>query len=144
MDDSMTASQMKHRQMTDDEDDIEHDIAVAPDAQLSANITVLSADNPRVAHIVGEPNSVISTWSDNYTDVGSEDDHASESGNEDVFAFHAKEEWCSSPNCELCEMKRQQGLRFVRTTTKSSDEGSGNVAITNDNRDYPAQDTIEL
>jgi len=107
-----------HSQLTEDEDD-NYTIEIDTDSIRSAG------DSPRVAHIIGEEDSLVSSWTEP-ADREKKIDFAP--SDEEVWFFDREldremetsalrsieEHYCESPHCGICEMKRQSGVRFQR------------------------------
>lgn len=95
--------------------------------------------SPRNAHVVGEEDSIFSGWTGYPTKDNSFDDQSE--GVEGVLgARHGDVHHCSSATCEVCEKKRQQGLKFIGTGSPPRPVGLPSDAA----RDYVEEDTVEL
>lgn len=102
--------------------------------------------NPRLAHIVGEDNSILSSWS-YYNDKNSKGDLGRYDLSKDPrsglarIADGTNVHKCSSATCEICEAQRQSGLQFVPVAMP----GYSHETLPEDSqRVYLAEDTVQL
>jgi hypothetical protein len=111
---------------------------------------------PRLAHVVGEDDSQYTgtSWGNKSRirvepvmstpgDAFSEDYEISPDGTpyEDV-GRHSAGQTCSSPSCQICESRRQQGAktRFVRNQKYDPKPAS----VSSQDRNYVSSDTVDL
>lgn len=94
----------------------------------------------RDAHVIGENDSIFSDWT-GYTGkrpmYGGYDNGVNNGrlGHVSTDVHH-----CSSATCEVCELKRQQGVNFIATSNPSHPGSLPNGA----SREYAADDTVSL
>jgi hypothetical protein len=104
--------------------------------------TASSEHSPRNAHVVGEEDSIFSGWTGYPAKgVASYDDDSQ--GVEGILGKrHGDVHACASATCEVCELKRRQGLglQFIPTGSPPRPLGLPSDAA----RDYVAEDTVEL
>lgn len=118
----------KHRELQNDD---EGGMTTDDDDTLQ-NVTVASP--PRKSYIVGE-NDSLQSWNSRKAKDGQEVFIAS------TQFQHSPHHECSSPNCEACEIKRQQGTRFVLADS-SSDHNE--YMMSQSTRNYEQNDTVDL
>lgn len=122
----------KHRELGDDDDD--GGLATDEDDETMQNVTIDSTP-PRKSYVVGEEESLRS-W-----------DSRGANGQEVYVASpamdyqHSPHHECSSPTCEACEMKRQQGTRFVMA---DSGIDTPTYLPAESDRNYEQEDTVDL
>jgi hypothetical protein len=114
---------------------------------------------PRLTHVVGEDDSIVtsgysndgievqpmyadsrldsSSLLDTTYDDGYLNDYSMEVDSQDNI--HAAHHWCSSPHCQSCELKRQKGVQFIPTS-----EPMTGMIPRNARRDYHLNDTVQL
>ena len=145
---SNVQSTVKHRQLTEDEDEVppgeeEKDILVTRVRSNENKTRELYADDPKIAHIVGENDSSYMAATFGPSPTIEDEEKNDLPSDEELFEHHGPNESCSSPSCAMCEARRQQGPTFVRTTDNlrvDSDEGSGEDPA----RQYTMADTVDL
>ena len=118
---------MKHRQFTADDDD-------SNAAYVGEEDYHKDKAAERMVHIVGEDDSLLEAE----TDDGQAQQllyATSKLAEDQSLTSHS----CSSPNCELCEMKRQSGVAFVQTGEPKRPRLPPDAE-----RSYILSDTIEL
>jgi len=124
----------KHRELGDDEDD--GGLATDEDDETMQNVTIDSTP-PRKSYVVGEDESLRS-WDSR---------HAGADGQEVYVASpamdfqHSPHHECSSPTCEACEKKRQQGTKFVMA---DSGIDTPTYLPAESDRNYEQEDTVDL
>lgn len=103
--------------------------------------------NPRLAHIVGEDNSILSSWSyynDKEKSKGELDHYDLSKDPRSGLARIANGNnvhKCSSATCEICEAQRQSGLQFVPVAMP----GYSHESLPEESqRVYLAEDTVQL
>lgn len=160
---SAEAAALKHRQFIDDEhhqftDDESDEAAVAAKRNGDINLTedISFADSGvsgafpddeievsprRLVHVVDEQNSLISSWeipTSGKEQLLDESEIVPE-GQSPSEVHGSKGHSCSSPNCVLCEQKRQSGVRFIETQLPQPETVPQDAE-----RSYVASDTVEL
>jgi len=104
---------------------------------------------PRMTHVVGEEDSIVSGWT-GYSagspppkDPRELENHGDltcmELGHKRRSDVHA----CTSATCEACEQKRQQGPMFILSMDDNASYTAG-ISPAESNRQYVATDTVDL
>jgi hypothetical protein len=131
----------KHRELVDDDGDgldpgMETDIDPGMETdEYTADYA--SARTPPKSYVVGDGDS---TFEESHQ--GQEVFAASLEQHQEYEDFRqAPHHQCSSPNCDACEAKRQQGIKFV--TAETGFEHAPHLPP-NATRDYDAEDTVSL
>ena len=123
----------KHRELQDDED---LGLTTDDDDTLQNR----EAIPPRKSYVVGEGESVQSWDSQLVPDHDGQEVYAASP----VMDYqHSPHHMCSSPNCELCEQKRQQGTRFIMADS-GKDQHMSFIPSEENDRDYEHDDTVDL
>ena len=123
----------KHRELADDED---AGLTTDDDDTLQNTAAVPQ----RKSYVVGEGDS-IQSWDSGRNGNDGQEVYAAPSPVMDLH--HSPHHMCSSPNCEVCEQKRQQGTRFVMADS-SMDQHSSYIHSEENDRDYEHDDTVDL
>lgn len=114
---------LKHVQYTYDEDDGE--------SVVVHDVTLQSPVSNRRVHVIDEDDSLISNPLSTRMEMPMLSSPAME-------GLH--HEWCSSPNCEVCEWRRQSGgVQFIAPETLFTDHVPYDAQ-----RHYGSNDTVEL
>ena len=124
---------LKHRQHTEDEGD-----------SYTFEIDSETVPSPRIARVVGEEDSLISSWTPpqaakRHLDPSPSDEEVMSSDAqlehemESSVMRSIEEHYCDSPSCEICAMKPQSGVRFQKVhssqrRTRSSRSSGGDFA----------------
>ena len=118
----------KHRELPDDEDD--------EGGMTTDDDETMQASPPRKSYVVGE-NESLQSWTSRQPGDGQEVYMAAAA----TDYQHSPHHECSSPNCEACEKKRQQGTRFVM-----ADPGieAPTYLPADSARQYEQDDTVDL
>ena len=129
---SSADSQSKHREFTDDEDDLGH--------ETDENTAMSPAGPVRKSYVVSDNSLEDSFYSGRSGGEGQEIYKAVDRSRQQRDFRYEPHDECSSPNCEACEMKRRSGTKFV-----AADTGIQSL-ITQDlpPREYEADDTVSL
>lgn len=96
----------------------------------------------RNVHVVGEGDSIISGWT-GFTKQGHAievDDDANNPGK--LGHAHGDVHLCSSATCEVCELKRRNGVQFQPTGTPPPQTSTH--LPSDASREYISEDTVEL
>ena len=101
-----------------------------------------SPDDTRMAHVVGENDSVVSGWSRSHFSSENQHDAAAYGFGGLGLVAGTNVHKCSSATCDVCEAQRQSGLQFVPTAMPS--HSFENLPADLNDRKYLAEDTIQL
>jgi hypothetical protein len=94
----------------------------------------------RGAHVIGETDSIFSDWT-GYTGKRPMDSGYGNGMNNGRLGHVSTDvHQCSSATCEVCELRRQQGVNFIATGSPSHPGSLPNDAT----REYAADDTVSL
>jgi hypothetical protein len=136
--DRSTDSISKHREFHDDED---NDSDLGNETDDNTAVTPIPAMTPqspppqqRLAYIVGDDES----WNTGRSSAMGQEILASSALTE--LLQHGPHVTCSSPNCEVCELKRQMGTKFVASSAAMDSPPREELPP----RRYEAEDTVSL
>lgn len=124
----------KHRELQEDED---LGLTTDDDDTLQQREVIPQ----RKSYVVGEADSVQS-W-DSRKSPGNDGQEVYAASSPVVDYQHSPHHMCSSPNCELCEQKRQQGTRFIMADS-GNDQHVSFIPSEENDRDYEHDDTVDL
>lgn len=131
---SSDESLSKHRELADDDDG-----GMSTDDETMQNVTAETETPPRKSYIVGE-NESLQSWDSRRTGMDGQEVYVANVAAMDYR--HSPHHMCSSPNCEMCEQKRQQGTRFVMAD--SGMDGHASFIPSESARQYEHEDTVDL
>jgi len=122
----------KHRELADDDDG-----DMSTDDETMQNVTAVTP--PRKSYIVGE-NESLQSWGSR--EVGEDGQEVFVANVSALDYRHSPHHMCSSPNCEMCEQKRQEGTRFVMADSGMDQHAS--FVPSESARQYEHEDTVDL
>jgi hypothetical protein len=93
----------------------------------------------RGAHVVGENDSIFSDWT-GYSGKRPKDANGRDRNTGRLGHISTDVHQCSSATCEVCEQRRQLGVKFIAAGSPPRPDSLPNNA----SRDYAANDTVSL